>query len=194
MKWITARHLETWAGTTQGPSSLPGLVGALIRATVSDISHYRFPEGDKGRVRGFDGVVETAVTSPFVPDGRSIWEFGAEKAISTKARKDFETRSKEIDEDKRKTMTFVFVTPQTWDTPTVKLHDFVDALKADRASAAIGATGRLTTANSGPGIDRIATHAVVGALTAARAKCDAASRGHATADAPRAARPCRPSR
>ncbi len=131
MKWITARHLETWAGTTQGPSSLPGLVGALIRGTVSDIGHYRFPEGDKGRVRGFDGVVETAVTSPFVPDGRSIWEFGAEKAISTKARKDFETRSKEIDEDKRRTMTFVFVTPQTWDTPTVKLHDFVDALKAE---------------------------------------------------------------
>ena len=130
MKWINANNLETWAGTAQGPINLPGLVGALIRATVTNLSHYRFPEGDKGKVRGFDGVVETITTSAFVPDGRSIWEFGVEKTISTKAWSDFDKRSKAIPEDERKDLSFVFVTPQTWDTPREKLHDLIDEMKA----------------------------------------------------------------
>jgi hypothetical protein len=52
------------------------MVADLIRASAGDISNIRFPNGDKGQVRGFDGVLEAAGVTPYVPDGSSIWEFG----------------------------------------------------------------------------------------------------------------------
>ncbi|MGO4761330.1 hypothetical protein AB4120_02215 [Cupriavidus sp. 2KB_3] len=129
MRWITALNLQTWAETLGARNVFPGMVADLIRASAQDISTIRFPNGDKGQVRGFDGVLEAAGASLYIPDGTSIWEFGVSADAATKANSDFEKRTKEVDEAKRRKTTFVFVTPRTWNNGNEKLADWVDAKK-----------------------------------------------------------------
>lgn len=114
MKWITALSLDQWAETAQAKNTFPGLVGDLIRASAAHISAYRFPTGDKGQVRGFDGNLKAMGVPPFIPDGDSIWEFGVNKDYESKANEDFDTRVRTVEATKRATITFVFVTPRTW--------------------------------------------------------------------------------
>ncbi|CAM8670445.1 hypothetical protein MCEMSHM24_01741 [Comamonadaceae bacterium] len=129
MRWITALSLQQWADTLGARNVFPGMVADLIRASAGDISNIRFPNGDKGQVRGFDGVLEAAGVPPYVPDGLSIWEFGVNAGAAAKAESDFEKRTKEVDKAKRMEMSFVFVSPRTWDNPKNKLADWVDDKK-----------------------------------------------------------------
>ena len=81
MRWIKATDLETWArGYHNARDELPMLVADLLRASGPDISAIRFPSGDKGQVRGFDGHLESGVSALNVPEGRSYWEFGTDAA------------------------------------------------------------------------------------------------------------------
>lgn len=125
MKWISAPALEQWANTLQARGKMPGLVAELIWATASKVRRLRFPQGDKGQVRGFDGYLEVDSISPFVPDGMSIWEFGTNGAGKTKAESDYKKRTDEVDAVIRAKCTLVIVTPRTWDTPAEKLEDWV---------------------------------------------------------------------
>lgn len=72
MKWITALDLDQWADTLAARVDFPGMVGDLIRASVANISDFRFPSGDKGQVRGFDAVLDAESNYPFIPDGESV--------------------------------------------------------------------------------------------------------------------------
>lgn len=132
MRWISALELERWAQTKNSEVDLPGLVSDLIRASVNDISDIRFPSGDKGQVRGFDGVLVCQTGKGFVPKGKSIWEFGTNQDYKTKASGDFKKRSGEVPPDVQRETTYVFVSPWTWDSSKKdnKLEDFVDAQKA----------------------------------------------------------------
>lgn len=127
MKWITALNLEQWADTLQARTAFPGLVADLIRASATKISSIRFPNGDKGQVRGFDGELEAEGVAPYVPEETSIWEFGVTEGAAAKANGDYDKRTAQVDEAKRKDATFVFVSPRTWDNPKEKLADWVDA-------------------------------------------------------------------
>ena len=49
----------------------------------------RFPSGDKGQVRGFDGHLVSSVAALNVPQGRSYWEFGTEADYKAKAKEGF---------------------------------------------------------------------------------------------------------
>src|SRR6266702_1158305 len=115
MRWVTATNLQQWADTLQARTSFLALVADLIRATASNITDIRFPNGDKGQVRGFDGVLDAVGIPPYVPDGRSIWEFGVTAGAAGKATSDYEKRTKQVDAAARKQTTFVFVSPRTWD-------------------------------------------------------------------------------
>lgn len=132
MRWISALELERWAQTKNSEVDLPGLVSDLIRASVNDISDIRFPSGDKGQVRGFDGVLVCQAGKGFVPKGKSIWEFGTNQDYKAKASGDFEKRSGEVPPEVQRETTYVFVSPWTWDSSKKdnKLEDFVDAQKA----------------------------------------------------------------
>jgi hypothetical protein len=125
MRWITATNLEQWADTLQARTVFPALIADLIRATAPGITGIRFPSGDKGQVRGFDGVLEATGVPPYVPDGASIWEFGVSEGAAAKANGDYKKRTDQVDEGTRKETTFVFVTPRTWDNPQEKLADWV---------------------------------------------------------------------
>lgn len=131
MRWISARDLEFWASALNSETELPGLVSDLIRASVEDISDVRFPSGDKGRVRGFDGFLVCQTSAMFVPRGHSFWEFGTDKDYRTKALKDFNKRSEEVPPETQRKTTYVFVSPWTWDSSKKdrKLEDFVAELK-----------------------------------------------------------------
>lgn len=129
MRWITALNLQQWADTLAARNVFPGMVADLIRASATDISNIRFPNGDKGQVRGFDGVLEAAGVQPYVPDGFSIWEFGVNSGAAAKAESDFQKRTEEVDKEQRMETSFVFVSPRTWDNPKKKLADWVDEKK-----------------------------------------------------------------
>lgn len=131
MKWITALDLEQWADTIPARTQFPGLVGDLIRALLPSISRFRFPRGDKGQVRGFDGVLDADSDCIYIPDGASVWEFGVTQAGAAKATKDYEKRIQQVDKATRMDTTFVFVTPRTWDNPALKLDDWTKE-KRDR--------------------------------------------------------------
>lgn len=126
LKWISALELGQWADTHQCRDNLPKLVEKLIWATATKIRRLRFLHGDNGQIRGFDGFVDAYATSPFVPEGTSIWEFGASGAGKSKAEADYKKRTEETDEEERIKHTLVIVSPRTWDTPTVKVEDWLN--------------------------------------------------------------------
>ncbi|MGY2042087.1 hypothetical protein ACW9I9_06875 [Pseudomonas pergaminensis] len=125
MQWIKALDLEMWAETVQAKGKMPGLVSDLIWATASKVRYLRFPNGDKGQVRGYDGELDADSSSSFIPDGRSVWEFGTSGAGKAKAESDYKKRTNEVEPADRANLTLVIVTPRTWDTGGVKLPDWL---------------------------------------------------------------------
>ena len=117
MKIVTAQNLQSWADTLNARADLPGVVASLIRASCPSLKSFRFPNGDASQAHGFDGIAEAVDSSVFVPEGRSIWEFGAGKDYKTKAGGDYRKRTRQLSRKERSKHTFIFVTPRIWDTP-----------------------------------------------------------------------------
>ncbi|WP_187367255.1 hypothetical protein [Massilia mucilaginosa] len=132
MKWITAHNLQEWSNSLAARTTFPGLIADLITASALNITEFRFPNREKGQVRGFDGVLEATGAQPFVPNGASIWEFGVSGDVLDKADDDFEKRTKDVDPAVRATTTFVFVTPRTWDRPSKQIPDWLSEKRALR--------------------------------------------------------------
>jgi hypothetical protein len=128
MKWISATDLQKWGARLEARSILIEIVGDLIRASNTSLTHFRFPSGDKGQVRGFDGDLESQEQTTFVPKGQSKWEFGVSPG-SGKAQSDFDKRDAETPTEIKKTNTLVLVNLNTWDHPTLKLPDWILSLK-----------------------------------------------------------------
>lgn len=53
------------------------------------------------------------VRPPYVPDGPSLWEFGVADGALAKANGDYDKRTREVEKERRKETTFVFVSPRT---------------------------------------------------------------------------------
>jgi len=114
MNWTTAGDLERWADTLDARARLPQLVRKLIFATDDTIVKRDFPAGEGVQRTGWDGMLESAAGSDFVPLGISRWEMGVDKDPRSKAEGDFEKREKEpLGVDQSQT-SFVFVTPRKW--------------------------------------------------------------------------------
>src|SRR5208337_2665932 len=92
------------------------LIRSLVRASCPDLEYYRFPGGDASQTHGWDGVTELKKGVLFVPEGRTIWEFGAGADYKGKADDDFTKRTGEFTAEERGKHNFVFVTPRIWDT------------------------------------------------------------------------------
>lgn len=119
MKWISAFQLEEWARRTTARLDLPCVVGNLIRASCADITSFRFPSGEKGQVRGFDGHLITSGPGFNVPKGSSFWEFSTRQDFKTKAKCEFSRVSALVSRNIREDSTFVYVTPWTWDSSSL---------------------------------------------------------------------------
>jgi hypothetical protein len=135
MRWVTARELEDWARSTSARDALPKIVCDLILASSADITTIRFPGGDKGQVRGFDGVLVSETQGLNVPQGKSYWEIGTNEDYKDKARRDFEKRTMEVSAEEQADITLVLVSPWTWDSsdPRNKREDWLAARKVDSA-------------------------------------------------------------
>jgi len=120
MNIVTAQHLQLWSNTLAARADLPGVVASLIRASCPSLESYRFLSGDASETHGFDGVAEVLEGNLFVPTGRSIWEFGVGKDYKSKARDDYDKRTKELSSEERRLQTFTFVTSRIWDTGLVE--------------------------------------------------------------------------
>lgn len=125
MKWLTALQLQQWSERIPARTVFPELVGALVQASAPDPTAFRFPGGDKGQVRGFDGRLEASVASTYVPEGKSIWEFGISPDACSKAESDILKRTPQVPAEERAQTTFVFATLHTWDNPKYKLDDWI---------------------------------------------------------------------
>ncbi|MGO9662344.1 MAG: hypothetical protein ACLP66_03410 [Polyangia bacterium] len=123
MQWISENDLERWSHRIDARCLLPDMVADLIRATVTDATRFRFPGGDAGQIRGWDGDLETTNRVSFVPAGKSKWEFGVGAGVS-KASSDYEKRTANTDPLVMRENTLVLVNLQKWDTPKKKLDDW----------------------------------------------------------------------
>jgi hypothetical protein len=124
MDWIDKDHLDRFASRKDARDLLPALIYDLILATSETPVDARFLSGEAGQVRGFDGALTSKGADPFVPSGRSVWEFGCEPSFRSKAADDLSKRTKAIDDSQRAQTTFVFVTPRTYDTPKERLDEW----------------------------------------------------------------------
>jgi addiction module HigA family antidote len=112
---ITARDIEQWAeGNLEARSHLPVLLRKLIHSTGLNLSLVDFPGYDSAERQGWDGRVDSGEATPWIPLGKSGWEFGCDNDPKRKADGDYSARVKTISAQDRSEMNFVFVTPRKW--------------------------------------------------------------------------------
>jgi addiction module HigA family antidote len=112
---ITARDLEHWVeGNLEARSHLPVLLRKLVHSTGPELSLVDFPGYDNAEKKGWDGRVDAGAATPWIPIGKSGWEFGCNEDPKRKADGDYVARVKAIPATERSEMNFVFVTPRNW--------------------------------------------------------------------------------
>jgi addiction module HigA family antidote len=133
---IKARQIHDWAeGNHDARNQLPVLLRRLIHSTGHELRHVDFPGYDNAERKGWDGVIEAEAATPWIPDGKSGWEFGVNQNPGAKADKDYAARVTSVPAAERATRTFVFVTPRNWPGKTawVKEKNAAGDWKAARA-------------------------------------------------------------
>ena len=74
-------------------ADLARLVRSLIRETNDQVVTLEMRGGEGSEVPGYDGIVEATKPTPFVPEGRSVWELGTGEEPTDKASADYRTRN-----------------------------------------------------------------------------------------------------
>lgn len=111
---IRAKQIEQWSNTNEAREELPVLLRRLVCATGFEATRIDFPAFDNSQRPGWDGIVETATHSPWVPEGLSYWEFGCGQDPGSKANSDYMKRVQKVPLVERLSSVFVFVTPRNW--------------------------------------------------------------------------------
>lgn len=133
---IKACQIEIWASSQiEARTHLPVFLRKLVHSTGHDLRQIDFPGYDNAQRKGADGFVEAGAATPWIPEGKSYWEFGTDEKPSIKAEKDYTARLKLIDANERANSTFVFVTPRNWPSKTTwqKAKDEAGDWKAVKA-------------------------------------------------------------
>lgn len=113
---IKSRQISEWAkDDIDARVRLAILLRKLIHSTTPGITSIDFPGYDDAQKKGWDGEIDSEAATPWVPKGKSSWEFGCTKDMKKKAEDDFKARTKSVPEEVRLETTFVFVTPHKWD-------------------------------------------------------------------------------
>ena len=112
---IKARQIDQWPDhNLSARQLLPVLLRRLVHSTGQELSRVDFPGYDNAEAKGRDGRTKADAASPWVPLGRSCWEFGVNKDPGRKAAKDYVARAASISATERQESTFIFVTPRQW--------------------------------------------------------------------------------
>ncbi len=110
---LTATNLVQWAETVRSRDALPLITRRLIHFSVAP-TFIDFPAGDSVNRPGYDGLLRTNDSAPWVPSGQSVWEMGTNHNPKSKANEDYDKRVAEPDGIVPADTTFVFVTPRRW--------------------------------------------------------------------------------
>ena len=113
---MKANDIHTWAQKLEARQLLPVLLRKLIRSTGQDLSRVDFPGYDRAEQKGWDGVVESEVATPWIPRGKSCWELSTQANPNRKAKSDYEARVNSVLAKERRRISFVFVTARNWPT------------------------------------------------------------------------------
>ncbi len=111
---VRANRIEEWASTIQSRPRLAVLLRTLVNSTGDGLTKVDFPGNDNAERPGWDGYVEAGQGNPWIPTGKSGWEFGVAKRIQDKAQSDFDKRSTDVSPDEQAQTSFIFVTPRNW--------------------------------------------------------------------------------
>ena len=111
---IKARQIHDWADNMEARELLPVLLRKLIRSTGLDLRRLDFPGYDNAERKGWDGLLEAGAATPWIPEGKSCWEFSTRRDTSRKAEGDYATRTRSVSSEERSECTFVFVTARNW--------------------------------------------------------------------------------
>lgn len=114
---ITATQIAEWAKTKKAQAALPRLVRRLVHAAAA-ATGAAFPAGDSTGLPGWDGELESERGSPWVPKGKSFWEFSCETKVTTKASKDYTKRTLQTPKKIRARATLVVVSARKWSWKT----------------------------------------------------------------------------
>lgn len=111
---IHAAQIEAWSERTDARAQLPALLRKLVQNTGVNLTKVDFPAYDNAQRTGWDGEVETDTATPWIPAGKSGWEFGCNEDAPKKAASDYKSRTENTPPEERRETTFVFVTPKNW--------------------------------------------------------------------------------
>ena len=111
---IKAQQICAWADNINTRHMLPVLLRKLVNSTGQDLRQVDFPGYDNAERKGWDGLIESGAATPWIPEGKSCWEFGINQNPHSKAESDYAARIRSVSPAERRECTFVFVTPRNW--------------------------------------------------------------------------------
>ena len=112
---IKARQIHDWAENNSGARRLlPVLLRKLVHSTGHELCQVDFPGYDNAERKGWDGLIEADMATPWIPEGKSCWEFGTDQRPGNKAENDYVARLGSVSPSERAECTFVFVTSRNW--------------------------------------------------------------------------------
>ena len=111
---IKAQQIQGWADDIDARHMLPVLLRKLVHSTGQNLLQVDFPGHDNAQRAGWDGLIEAGAAVPWIPEGKSCWEFGVNRNPSRKAESDYTARIRSVSPVERRECTFVFVTPRNW--------------------------------------------------------------------------------
>lgn len=112
--FVNATDIANWASRRIAQQLVPQLLRRLILVTCNSLSRIEFPAHEAVQIGGWDGIVEDAKETPFVPAGNSVWEIGTNSSVKRKADDDYEKRTQNPLGIVPSETTYVFVTPRRW--------------------------------------------------------------------------------
>lgn len=119
MPTVTAQDLQDWSPRLDARAHLPTLIRRLIFASVRP-DQIVIPDAEGTGLPGLDGILFSAAGAPpYVPAGRSAWEFKTSGDPATELGKDYRKRTKQLTAAERATTTIVLVTTRIWDRTKV---------------------------------------------------------------------------
>ncbi|WP_292962363.1 helix-turn-helix transcriptional regulator [Novosphingobium sp. UBA1939] len=113
---IGATDIESWslAKRVSSRAALPLLIRRLAFATTPDLTGLDFHGEEEVERHGWDGETTSSLGSEKVPVGRSCWELSNSANLPGKPNDDIRAREAALSPQKRKDITFVYVTPRRW--------------------------------------------------------------------------------
>jgi hypothetical protein len=135
MKWLDAGQIDAWSRLVDARTSLSEIIAQLVRASAAGMREYDFPTGDSSQRPGFDGRIVAVPANGFehfLPEGSSVWEYGASEDFLKKANEDYKTRTEKPGEAVDPTQTtLVIVTGRRWNLQKPTLADWIAEKRAE---------------------------------------------------------------